>query len=119
MIVSGLCKDGDWRFGASLAQYKSGSDAIAQNVQTRILSWRRDWFLDADACIDWFRLLSERGTRNQIEQELERVTQETEGVVRVLSVSSSVRVSKRQATYTIRYLDVYGAEKEISDENNG
>lgn len=119
MIVSGLCKNGDWRFGASLANYKKDSEAIAQNVQTRIASWQRDWFLDADACIDWFRLLSERGTQNEIRQEIERVTLETEGVSRVLSIDATVRASKRQATYTVRYIDVFGAEREVTDANNG
>lgn len=119
MIVSGLCKKGDWRFGASMANYKSGSEAIAQNVQTRIASWRRDWFLDVDACIDWFRLLSERGTKEQIRQEIERVTLETEGVDRVVSVDVTVRASQRAATYTVRYVDVFGAEREVRDANNG
>lgn len=119
MIVSGLCKKGDWRFGASRANYLSGGDAIAQNVKTRLLSWKRDWWLDADACIDWFKLLSERGTSRKIKLEIERVTAATEGVVRVLSIDATVRASKRQATYTVRYLDIYGAEREVSDANNG
>lgn len=119
MIVSGLTKDGDWRFGASRANYLSGSDAIAQNVATRLQSFRRDWFLDADACIDWTRLLSERGTQRKIKLEIERVTAETEGVVRVTLVDAFVRPSKRQGTYTVKYVDVFGQEREVIDENNG
>ena len=48
MKVSKLDSNHDWTFGQSLANYARGSEAIAQNVVTRLLSWQRDWFLDVE-----------------------------------------------------------------------
>lgn len=79
-IVSGLDKDGDWRFGKSRAQYKRDGNAVYQNVQTRIKMFVNDWFLDTKRGIDWYTLLGNKGTETQILREIERVTLQTEFV---------------------------------------
>ena len=116
MIVSRLDKNHDWTFGQSLANYARSSEAIAQNVLTRVLSWKNDWFLDIEAEIDWYTLLSERNTRRTIEDELYRVTRNTTGVFEVISITSNVKRSTRSATFTIEYTDIYNQTRVITNE---
>lgn len=58
MKVRGLDAVGDWTFGSSLSNYKTGNDAIGQNIQTRVSSFLGNCFFDLGAGIDWFSFLS-------------------------------------------------------------
>ena len=77
----------DWTFGRGRADYVKDQAAIAQNIKTRLLSFKNDWFLDIDANIDWMNLLGQRGTEKIIENEVARVILTTLGVVRINSLS--------------------------------
>lgn len=77
----------DWTFGRGRADYVKDQAAIAQNIKTRLLSFKNDWFLDIDANIDWMNLLGQRGTEKIIENEVTRVVLTTSGVVRINSLS--------------------------------
>ena len=77
----------DWTFGRGRADYVKNQAAIAQNIKTRLLSFKNDWFLDIDANIDWMNLLGQRGTEKIIENEVARVILTTSGVVRINSLS--------------------------------
>lgn len=77
----------DWTFGRGRADYVKDQAAIAQNIKTRLLSFKNDWFLDIDANIDWMNLLGQRGTEKIIENEVARVVLTTSGVVRINSLS--------------------------------
>ena len=111
MKVSALTQDGDWRFGRGVSDYVRRSEAVKQKVVTRLRSHQQDWWLDTGHGLPWFALLGERGTREQLTAEIERVTLDTDGVqlIRNLSVS----VDQREYTARIRYQDVYGAENEV------
>lgn len=117
MKVSKLDSNHDWTFGQSLANYARGSEAIAQNVVTRLLSWQRDWFLDVEAEIDWEILLSERNTQETIRKEIARVTRNTEGVASVTFVNVSLKRQTRTATYEVEYIDIYNETRNIKNEN--
>lgn len=77
----------DWTFGRGRADYVKDQAAIAQNIKTRLLSFKNDWFLDIDANVDWMNLLGQRGTEKIIENEVARVILTTSGVVRINSLS--------------------------------
>lgn len=77
----------DWTFGRGRADYVKDQAAIAQNIKTRLLSFKNDWFLDIDANIDWMNLLGQRGTEKIIENEVAGVILTTSGVVRINSLS--------------------------------
>lgn len=100
-MTRGLDKAHDWQFGNGLNNYKTGDDEIAQNVKTRLLSFRNDWFLDEDAEIDWLTLLGQKNNKSAIEAEVERVTQETDGVLRVNRVE--VTVENRNASIVVEF----------------
>ena len=51
--VRRLDKNHDWTFGQGFSNYASESEAIAQNVQTRLWSFTNDWFLDLEHGLPW------------------------------------------------------------------
>ena len=110
MRVSGLDKDGDWRFGRGLAVYISRGDAVRQNVVTRLKSFRSDFFLDIDANIDWIDLLGRRETKDEIMRAIERVTLATEGVTTITKLDIEVKTSTRNATIMLAFGTIFDDE---------
>lgn len=53
--------DGDWCFGNGLQDYGDNLISTAQNIKTRLLSFKYDCFFDLTAGIDWFNILARRG----------------------------------------------------------
>jgi hypothetical protein len=104
----------DWTFGGSSNDLIDGDDEIAQNVVTRLRSFKNDWFLDTEANIDWIKILGSRNNRKVIIKEVYRVTQNTEGVWKVPFVD--VSVAGRDATIKLTFLTVNSKEykEEIS-----
>lgn len=114
MRVSGLDEDGDWRFGRGLAVYISRSDAVRQNVVTRLRSFRTDFFLDVDANIDWIDLLGRKGTREEILRAVERVTLSTDGVTTINQLDIDVKTSTRKATIMLTFGTIF--DESITEE---
>lgn len=114
MRVSGLDENGDWRFGRGKAVYISRADAVRQNVVTRLKSFKTDFFLDVDACIDWIDLLGRKGTKGAIMLEVERVALATDGVTTINNLSIEVRAGTRNATIVISYGTIF--DEDITEE---
>jgi len=106
MTVRALDSNGDWTFGRSKAQLLSRSDEVAQNVVTRIKSFKDDWFLDIEAEIDWFTILGIKNNEQAIVDEISRVVLETEYVKRLVSVEVLSNVN-RNATIQVEYVDIW------------
>lgn len=115
MKVSGLDRNNDWLFGRGLAVYIQDSDAIRQNVATRIRSFAGDWFLDVTANIPWIELLGRRGSREQVLREVERVTLSTEGVVRILHIEMEHNRRDRTAVINLSFEDIFNVQQTISE----
>ena len=60
MIVRGIDGTGDWLFGKGANDYKSGSDAVAQSIKTRLGMLRGDCFFAKNDGIDWLNLLGSK-----------------------------------------------------------
>ena len=109
MQVSGLDKNLDWRFGKGRAVYKTNAKAIEQNVQTRLRSFRGDWYLDVDAGVNWIELLGNPGTEKRIIRAVESTVLQTDGVLSIQELKIIGRDSTRGVKIRIRYTDVFGA----------
>lgn len=107
MRVSGLDENKDWRFGRGRASYIARSEAVRQNVETRIKSFATDYFLDTDANIDWIDLLGRRDTREEIELAIERTTLATEGVITITQLEMSVKTSTRATTIMLSFGTIF------------
>lgn len=111
-MTRGINASRDWEFGNGLNSYRTKDAEISQNVITRILSFENDWYLDEGAEIDWLTLLGQRNNQKAIEQEVRRVTIETDGVLRVNEVS--ITVANRNTTIIVQY-DTINNENLISE----
>jgi hypothetical protein len=108
--VSPLDKDNDWVFGR--AGYKRGSDEVRQNVITRIRCFTADWFLDVTDGIDWYALLGQKNTQQQIISAVEKRILETVGVLsieqlQVVESTSEAERKERKLTLNIRFKTIY------------
>lgn len=100
MIVRALDNVGDWTFGSGRNNYKSGIDAVAQNVQTRLSSFLGDCFFALSAGIDWFDLL---GSKDQLALNLavSATILNTDNVTGIVSLSTNLSVNRN---ITLRYV---------------
>jgi len=107
MRVSGLTADGDWRFGKGRAVYLRRSEAIRQNVVTRLRSFTNDWFLNISEGLPWIELLGSRQNEQRILREIENRVLTTEGVrlierLRLVSVDGN-----RVAHIELSFVDIF------------
>jgi hypothetical protein len=56
-IVRGLDQNHDWLFGIGKNAYLSQTQAIAQQIRSRLLEFKRDCFWNVQAGVDWFKYL--------------------------------------------------------------
>jgi len=104
MIIRALDVNHDWTFGKGKSNYLNQQLAIAENVQTRLLSFLNDCYFDLDAGIDWFNLMGTMGVTDQeIELTCRAVILQSYGVVKVNSISINRNRTSRNIyiTYNI------------------
>lgn len=106
MSVRKIDKDSDWTFGQGKGNYITKDNEIAQNVETRLKSFKNDYFLDTTQNIDWLNILGIKNNEELIINEVRRVVQATEGIQRVNDVSLVVN-NNRNAIIQIIYDTIY------------
>lgn len=94
--------------------YISRADAVRQNVVTRLKSFKTDFFLDVDACIDWIDLLGRKGTKDEVMLAVERTTLATDGVTTINSLSVEVKTGSREATIMLSFGTIF--DQDITEE---
>lgn len=110
MRVSGLDSDGDWRFGKGKANYLRRSEAIQQNVVTRLRSFTDDWFLNITNGLPWIDMLGSRNNETRILREIERVVLSTEGVRSIERIELISIDENRNAVIHVSLTDIYGVQ---------
>lgn len=114
-----LDSNGDWTFGKGFANYIRKDDEIAQNVSTRLKSFKNDWFLDTEKNIDWFSILGNKNNEQTIKLEVTRVVKSTVGVLRVNSVEITSIYQNRNAIITVDFdtINNINIKKQIGIDN--
>jgi len=107
MRVSRLTADGDWVFGKGKASYKTQSQAVLQNIGTRLKSFIDDWFLDIEHGIDWITLFGSKGNKERIEREIEKTILQTDGVVAIINFTTTI--TDRNLSVSVKFIDVYSS----------
>ena len=87
MIIRAIDGVGDWQWGKGKQSYNFEQSAIAENIQTRLLSFLNDCFFDLLAGIDWPRLLGSKNTQQEIQLRVKAAILQSEGVVRINSLN--------------------------------
>ena len=83
MSVRAIDKSGDWTFGNSYLNYKTGQDEIVQNLKTRLLSWKTDCFFDMEAGVDWVNIIGSFNTLDYAKEQINQIILQTDGVVQI------------------------------------
>lgn len=105
--VRALDVNHDWEYGKGQNDYKTGLDAVTQNIDTRLLSFLGDCFFDLNAGIDWFTFL---GGKDEVKLNLavSAVILNTENVTGLLQLSISLNSVRNltisyvvQTTYSV------------------
>lgn len=107
MRVAGLTDSGDWRFGKGRAVYLRRSEAIQQNVVTRLRSFIDDWFADIDAGLPWLEMLGTRNNETRILREIEQVVLQTEGVRSIQRLQLVEVDQDRGASIELAIIDIF------------
>jgi hypothetical protein len=105
MIVRALDINGDFSFGRGKSNYKIGIDAIKQNIQTRLKSWKGDCFFALNDGVDYENFL-DKNTKVFLDNDIKRVILQSYGVIRIDSFSSEI--VDRDYTATTTVMTVYG-----------
>lgn len=107
MRVSGITSTGDWTFGRGKANYKAKSEAVRQNVTTRLREFQSDYFANVTRGIDWITIMGTRGNEDRILREIERRVLTTTGVRSIDRLDIVRRDADRSVTIELRFTDLF------------
>lgn len=94
MTIRALDNNHDWVFGSGKYSYVEDEKEIAENLETRILSFLGDCFFATDEGIDWWGLL-ERNQQDKLEYAVQEVISNTPGVTGINSVDAVMHSNRR------------------------
>lgn len=100
MIIRSLDGNHDFNFGKGIQSYVNNDKAIAENIDTRLLSFLNDCFFDMNSGIDWFRLLGTKNTKEEIILSCRAVILQSYGAVKVNKIDVVFDSNSRHITIT-------------------
>lgn len=98
-----LDSDGDWVFGGGRSSYKKNTNALQQQIRSRLLEITGNCFWNPQAGLDWKTLLGQRNNQTQINLAVSSIILNTNGVQRLVSLNVNLDRSTRRLslTYTV------------------
>lgn len=106
MIIRKIDGENDWEFGHGLSDFAKDDAAIAENIETRLLSWVGDCFFAIQEGVDWRQRL-DIGQQQALKDELQSVILQSFGVMSVLSVELVFNGVTRFATITYNIQTIF------------
>lgn len=101
--------NGDMTFGAGMGNMCSGSESVAQNVVTRLRTFRGEWFLDTGFGTPHMQDGFIKPTNLPLyESDLKGIISTTDGVKQLLSFSLVYNSVTRVAHVAASLNDIYG-----------
>lgn len=97
----------DWTFGNGLANYALDSESVRQCVETILLSFRYNWFLDEDHGINWWAYFTKNPDVPVMEADIKRHILEADGVGTLQDLNLQLNTITRQMIVTVRYTDIF------------
>ena len=95
-------------FGHGFTDYKHELSFVSQDIETALLEFKNDCFFDLESGIDWRARLGTLGQKEYLDEDVQNVVSNREGVIRIDSFSSNV--VDRIYTCVINVLTVYSDE---------
>ena len=87
-------RDGEWAFGRGFGDYAVDNQAVAQNIKTRLLSFKDDWFLNVDAGVDYFNLIGYNGRQEFLMNAISNTILGTYGVLKITELKTEIKDRK-------------------------
>lgn len=104
----------DMTFGYSLANFAVDAESVAQNVVTRLRTFKGEWFLDTDFGVAWFQSILVKPSNIPLSEALiKAMIIATDGVDQIKSFSLTVNSAKRIASLSVSLTTIYGTTENI------
>lgn len=104
-----LDANGDMVFGHGCKDYyKDQVEAVSQAVLTRLLLWKKEWYLDKEEGTPYREDVLGRGTEASALRAIQTRILETPGVRRLISFEANQDPETRHAIFTIELETDYG-----------
>lgn len=115
-----LSPDGDYTFGASqLNFYRDVPEAVAQLVQTRLLLWLGEWYLDLDEGTYWIEGVIGKHSKQTVDATIQDRVLATEGMISIENYESVINPDNRGLSVSMRLNTIYGVTTlEVSNYAN-
>lgn len=107
MIMRALDSSGDWQFGRGKNSYYTGKMALEYNLKTRLREWKTDCFFSPNSGVDYSNFL-EIGTQGMLDQDIRRVTLQSEGILTIDEFESTLDRQTREYTVNMTLGTIYG-----------
>lgn len=101
-MIRALNNQHDWSFQKHFNQ----RNEVAQNLKTRLLSFKNDWFLDLETHIDWWSILGQKNNEAIIKSEITRVTLATANVNEIINLE--IITNQRKASIKLDVSSDFG-----------
>ncbi len=111
---------GDYTFGSGeLDFYKDTPEAVAQSVQTRLLLWLGEWFLNIDSGTPYMQGIIGKKTKQSADATIQDRVLTTDGVSSVENYVSEIDETTRKISISFDLNTVFGPTKvEIDNYSN-
>lgn len=104
-----LTATGDYSYGQGGANYLVDSrEAVAQEVQTTLLLFQGEWFLDITAGVPWFTQVAGVGTIPIYDQIIKEAILNVEGVTAIAKYSSTLNRVTRSLNVSVTINTQFG-----------
>lgn len=104
-----LDANGDMVFGHGCKDYyKDQVEAVSQAVLTRLLLWKKEWYLDQEEGTPYREEVLGKGTEASSLRAIPERILETPGVIRLKSFDANQDPETRHATFTVEIETEYG-----------
>ena len=110
-----LSASGDMTFGQGLSNFWINvPDGVAQAALTRLKLYLGEWFYNTSDGTAWFQQVLGYNTRATRDPQIKQRLLLTEGVLSLISYSSSINPNTRAYTVTAALNTIYGVQKIVA-----
>ena len=116
MKFRGIDSNGDWQYGQGLGSYAKAVDALALDIAARIRSRKGNCFFAVDDGVDYTNLL-EKGRQQDFINGMSNAIMQTEGVVKINSISTDLDRDTRAISLTYDIQTIYSRSFNATIDN--
>lgn len=107
MRIRNVDINGDWVYGKGKNDYKKDLEGLKVDLQTRLKEWKYDCFFNEESGIDYKNFL-DIGTQIFLDNDVKRVTLQTDGILRINSFESTIDRDTREYYGEMNISTYYG-----------